>query len=131
MIGRGAFEETARLCKKFHIKDQIPKEVALHKKQKLIAEADCVVVTSADGIPTVVTLSREEIERLILAIKDDLCIPDSKWSAVVEVFHLSDKCTLYQIRKRREIVDGTMGPITSTKGEWSPAGACVRYAHAG
>jgi hypothetical protein len=137
-------------CKKFQIKDQIPEEVAttitgvkrkldeadpdiyvnipLHKKQKLIAEADCaVVVTSADGIPTVVTLSREEIERLrlaqkepdinkLLAIKDDLCIPDSKWSAVVEVFHLSDKCTLYQIRKRREIVDGTMGPITRTKG---------------
>lgn len=115
-------------CKKFQIKDQIPEEVALHKKQKLITEADrAVVITSADGIPTVVTLSREEIERIrlaqkepdidkLLAMKDDLCIPDSKWSAVVEVFHLSDKCTLYQIRKRREVVDGTMGSITRTKG---------------
>lgn len=100
----------------------------LSKKQKLMTSADhAILITSVDGNQTVVSLSKEELEHLrlcqkepdidtLLALKDDLCIPDAKWATVVQVFQLSDQCTLYQIRKRRKVVEGTMGPITETRG---------------
>jgi hypothetical protein len=51
----------------------------------------------------------------LLGLKDDLCIPDAKWASMVETFHLSNKCNIYYIRKRRAQLDSYI-PITKTKG---------------
>jgi hypothetical protein len=75
-----------------------------------------LVLTTINGHNKVFELDKQELEHLgssdkeppvdhLLALKDDLCIPDAKWGSVVETFHLSSKCSLYYIRKRRDQLD--------------------------
>ncbi len=143
-------QKTCQICEKIEISERIPESVSsmitgvkrkiddadpniyislpISKKQKLLKAIDhAVLITSTDGVMTVVELSRAELDRLnmhekepdidaLLALKDDLCIPDAKWSTVVETFQLSENCTLYQIRKRREVINKSLGLITKTPG---------------
>lgn len=117
-----------QLKRKFEELDQdVYVEMPLAKKQRLLGTADsAIVLTSINGKTLVFDLNQEELERLttrtdepsldaLLGLKDDLCIPDAKWASVVETFHLSNKCNIYYIRKRRAELDSYI-PITKTKG---------------
>ena len=102
-------------------------KLPLAKKQRLLSSADsAIVLTSINGRTLVFDLNEEELARLtsstdepsldaLLGLKDDLCIPDAKWPSVVETFHLSNKCNIYYIKKRRAQLDSYI-PITKTKG---------------
>jgi hypothetical protein len=101
--------------------------VPLAKKKKLISLADhAVVITSTNGELTVIDLTEEDLAKIyndkpapdidsLLGLKDDLCIPDAKWATILETFHLSDKCSIYYIRKRRNELNNIL-PITRTAG---------------
>lgn len=102
-------------------------DLPLAKKQRLLSSADqAVVLTSLNGKTLVFDLKKNELENIrdsdneptidtLLALKDDLCVPDSKWASVVQTFHLSHKCSIYYIRKRRNALDNYI-PISKTNG---------------
>jgi len=52
---------------------------------------------------------------VLLAIKDEFFIPDSKWDRFVRMVQLSSKCTLHHIRPLRKKLNDSMPTVPTPK----------------